>query len=280
MSAADPGREAALEALATGRDGVPPAQRAELEREAPEELAAARALAIDVGLLFEAHAPAMDAAHLDRLTRRALAARPPAPKGSRLAAAGFVGAAVTSALAFGSLGPGAWTLPTVHDLAGAVAAIGALFRGLDAAVNVVPGGWEGLALGLSLAMALLLVPSRRLLVRTAPAAALLALALAFPGSAWAQRAPVSFEGAWPAGERVTLEVEREPTSQVLRRAAEAVGLGLVASLPEDPPLTLHLRDRTLREVVDAALPGGGFHVLRTSTLLVVRPEEPTGDGAP
>ena len=276
--------EMAIEALAHGRPDV-------VERELREHVSAcaecaaaveeARVLSEEAGGMLRAATPAVP--DLDALIAGALAsaAQPvvyevPRPSRRAVVVAALVGLAATVLLGLASL-------PSVGAVVSAVKDGYAMVGVVDRIVgSLVPGGWTTVTL-VGLALLLLLYAPMRALLRGPergraqgsvvallfPLAALLAVSLA-AGHAHAQSGVV-FEGDWPARERsVTVSVERAPATEVLRAAAESAGLGLVASLPVDPQVTLHVRNAALRDVVEAVL--GDFDVTaeRTESMLIVR----------
>ncbi|HEY8426823.1 MAG TPA: polymer-forming cytoskeletal protein, partial [Sandaracinaceae bacterium] len=213
---------------------------------------------------------------LDAMIARAMRAAPSdAPTRRSLAIGGAVGGLAAAALAILSL-------PAASSMSGLGAAGRQAFtlaRALDSLVeSLVPGGWSAIALaGLGLA-ALLAWPLRWLLVDRRPGTGLstgaIALALAVGVSAPALRAHAyRVEGEWPAGApRVTVDVDGRPTSEALRLATEAAGLGLVARLPDDPAVTLHVREAPIDEVVQALLGDLDVVVIPGASLITVRPD--------
>lgn len=285
--------EMALEAFATGRDELAPAEaRAHLEGcEACRALVEAeREEARDASVALRRAMPELD--DLDGMVARAMQAAAPSDTPSRrsLWIGGAVGGIAAAALAILSL-------PAASSVSGLGAAGRqglTLARAADSVVeSLVPGGWSVVALA-GLALALLLVWPLRWLVgdRRPPGAGLatgaiaigLALVVSVPAlSAHAYRV----EGEWPAdAPRVTVDVDARPTSEALRMATEAAGLGLVARLPEDPPVTLHVREVPIGEVVQAMLGDLDVVVLPGASLITVRPDvapaAPSGEatGAP
>ena len=277
--------EMAIEALAHGRPDI-------VARELREHVGAcahcaaaveeARLLSEDAGGMLRAATPAVS--DLDALIAGALAsaARPVAapvvlrPSRRSVVVAALAGLAATVALGLASL-------PSVGAVVSAVKDGYAMVAVLDRVVGgLVPGGWTTVTLvGLALLL-LLYAPMRALLGASSRGraegsviamlfsiAALLAVSLG-AGTAHAQSGLV-FEGDWPPRERsVTVSIERAPASEVLRAAAESAGLGLVASLPSDPPVTLHVRNVALRDVVEAVLGDADVTAERTASMLVVR----------
>ncbi len=271
--------EMALEAFATGREDLAPAEaRAHLEGcEACRALVEAeREDARDASVALRRAMPELD--DLDGMVARAMQAAAPsdAPSRRSLWIGGALGGIAAAALAILSL-PGA---SSVSGLGAAGRQGLTLARAADSVVeSLVPGGWSVVALA-GLALALLFAwPLRWLLGdRRAPGAGLatgaIALGLALVVSAPALSAHAyRVEGEWPAeAPRVTVDVDARPTSEALRMATEAAGLGLVARLPEDPPVTLHVREVAIGEVVQALLGDLDVVVLPGASLLTVRPD--------
>jgi len=135
----------------------------------------------------------------------------------------------------------------------------------------VPGGWAGLALGLSLLLVGLVAPLRRLLITpqlaTSVAALLLLVSVGLPTQARA----LDFTGTWPEEEALTVVADDVPASVALESAAAAAGLGFVGALAADPNTHLRVRGASLRDVVVAVLgPDAPFVVDRSATLLTIR----------
>jgi len=88
----------------------------------------------------------------------------------------------------------------------------------------------------------------------------------------ATAAALDFEGDWPANDRpVTLDVESQPASRALREAAQAAGVSLVATLPNDPIVSVHADGLPLRDVIGAVLGDAPLVARRTGSLVVIRP---------
>jgi hypothetical protein len=277
--------EMALEALLSGRDDlVPPAARAHLEgcAECQATVAAERQWALDASVALRRAAP--DVEGLDAMIGRAMAAAPAeadvmrAPSRSSLWMGAAIGGLAAAALGVLSL-PGSASMDGLTALGRQGLTLG---RAIDSVVETaIPGGW-GLVAVLGLVLALLLaVPARFRLgdrragarVATGTLGLLAVLAVGAPARpAHAYRV----EGAWPEpAPTVTLDAEGLPTSEALRRATESAGLGLVARLENDPPVTLHVRDVPLPEVVQALLGDAPVVVVPSAHLLTVRAEAPT-----
>lgn len=270
-----------LEALAAGREDLVPAewlQRLQHDVVLRERVSAERALSIDVGLLLRDAAPPLDAVSMEALVARAMSARPVSNRS--LVWAGLAGGLCTVALAM------AGRIPTVPDLYRGLRTGWALVAALGAVAAQVPGGAGTIAFGAALLTLLLAWPARRLLgAGSSPAALGLAIAIAsfggvasVGGVAHAQR----FEGDWPNDARVTLDVDDRPLPEVVRLAAEAAGLGVATSLREetDETVSLHVRDASLRDVLEALLTDPALVVRRTDAMLVIRAESPAQSPAP
>lgn len=208
---------------------------------------------------------------LDGLITHAMTVAAGAPSRRSLWVGGAIGGVASVALAILSL-PGA----SITGLISLGRQGITLARALDSVVHAsVPGAWIGVAL-VALVLALLsAIPVRFLLGERRPPRLLtgaLGLLLAVSVSAPALSAQAyRVEGEWP--ERpVTLDIDERPTSEALRMASEAAGLGLIARLPEDPPVTLHVRDVPLEEVVHALLGDADVVVRPSERLLTVGPD--------
>lgn len=266
----DTGDELAIEALAHGRDdlldelldaGLLDAGRLDALRADEAErarVATARALSIDLGLVLRDATPAVD---VDAMVARALQAVPPAPSGQSLRLAAALAALGTAALALLTL-----ELPSARQVLDlghwALAMVGAI----DQVVSALPGGWTLVGGGLALGLIVLLAPAGRLARNALGALALVALTTGPGAEASAQR----FTGDWSGDElRISVDAEQERTSVVVRRAADAAGLGVVLRLDDDPQVSLQVRDLPLRDVLRALL-DEGHEVQREGRMLIVR----------
>jgi hypothetical protein len=137
------------------------------------------------------------------------------------------------------------------------------------AIDSLPGGAAGIALGAVVALAALAWVARRFdfgaAARGAGGTLMIAIAAFSPSSARAY----DLEGVLPATATVTVDVDRAPRSAALTAAARSAGLGLAYTLPVDPEVTLHVRDAPLAEVLAALLPADEL-VEVSGHLLVVR----------
>jgi len=282
--------EAALEALAHGRDDlVPDELRAELEATgATGAVEQAKAASLDLSLLFDAAQPEVD---VSALVSAALAAAPRrvpadvAPSARVLWFSGLLALVGTISL----LALRVASLPSMVEILALGRGLGALFHAVDHWVGTnVPFGWAGLGAGSAAFSVLLAWPLARISSSTpsgagrhALGAASLLLALLALGMSGEARA-LDFEGTWPEGEAgVRVDVDGVPASVALRAAAESVGLGLVARLPDDPEVTVHVRDASLQTVVRAILGDAELGVRREGNLLVVAPaSHPASQSAP
>ncbi len=274
--------EVALEALATGRDDLVPEEAlAHLDECADcAELVALEQMAVsDATLALERVQPDLD---VDAMVQQAMANVPAmgaAPSRRSLWIGAGLGALAAAGLAILSL-------PEAESLGGlstAGAHLYTLVRALDHLVDsTVPGGWMALAVAALLLGLMAAVPMRFFLggkpLRAGPAVtstlavALLGL-LTIPTSlAHAYRV----EGEWPEPQpRVSVSVERQPLSEALRQATASAGLGVVVALPDDPLVTLHVRDAPIAEVVEALLGASDVVVRPGASLVTVRPDEAT-----
>lgn len=274
--------EMALEALATGRDDlvdeVALAHLDECERCA--ELVALEAMAAqDASLALERVLPELD---VDAMVARAMEQAPDAALGREPSRRSlWMGAAFGGVAA---IGLAVLSLPGAEAVSGLGTAGSQLYtvaRALDRLVaSGVPGGWAMLA-GLGLVLGLMMVVPMRMLLGdrpfrpTGPVTSMLALALlgavCVPSSlAHAYRV----DGQWPEPQpRVTVDVDQEPTTEALRQAAQSAGLGVVVRLDEDPPVTLHVQDAPIGEVIEALLGTSDVVVRPGASLINVRPDD-------
>lgn len=262
--------ELALEALAGGRPDLASSEarahldacedcRAIVERE--------RAMLEDASFALRRAMP--DLPGLDAMIARAMEAAPPAAAPSRRSL--WIGGALgmTAALVMGWLSLPRASLSDAGTVGRQALTLG---RAVDSIVSAsVPGGWLAIA-GIGLAVALALALPVRLFLggdrrATAGAVALL-VAIAVSAPAFTARA-YRVEGEWP-DRRVSLDVDERPTSEALRMATEAAGLGLVARFPNDPPVTLHVHDVPIGEVVQALLGDADVVVIPSASLVTVR----------
>ncbi len=148
-------------------------------------------------------------------------------------------------------------------------------------VSHLPGGWGLVMVSAWVLLAVLMLPARLLLVRgRTRAPGMLATGLMLLGVlvvAQPARA-LEIEGELPEQKRVSLSVMREPTSKVLGRVADAAGLGLVITLPEDPLVSVRVKQASLREVLTAVLGEQPVTVRVEGKLLIVR--NTANDGQP
>ncbi|MGF1464624.1 MAG: polymer-forming cytoskeletal protein [Sandaracinaceae bacterium] len=273
--------ERALEALATGRDDLlRPDEREHLATCIPcrSQLEATREEVEDASVALR-RLPA-EVPDLDAMVSAALAEAPPPVDVSRgsLRWGAAVGLSAAAVAAVGVLPDsvaalsGAWRFGW-----GAWPALSALDRAVEA---LVPGGWPMVAvLGLLGAAALaspvpLLGRLRRVRSGAAAVGGVVVMAAILGGapSALAYRV----EGAFPADlVPVTLDVDREPRSAAIRRAARSAGLDLAMTLPPslgDPDVTLQLQERPLSEVLEALLGDADVVVEVRGSILTIRPD--------
>nr|MDQ3033705.1 hypothetical protein [Myxococcota bacterium] len=257
--------EAELEALAHGRRdlaGEDAACAAEQDEALGAWIEREQQASHDASVALKRAAPELD--DLESMIAQAMAKAPPsgetparAPSpaslwiGAALGATIAVASGVTSILASrdpSSLAHDAWS-----D-ASSLARVGIMITTtIDRLVAQLPGGWGAVAaIGLVL-FAILALPLRAMIgplrLRTTGGSAL-ALALAITAASGTARA-YELEGEWPERDaQVSVDVDRTPLSEALRRALASSELGLAYTLPEDPLVTLHVREAPLREVLD------------------------------
>lgn len=271
--------EVVLEALSTGRDDLVPEEAlAHLDECAHcAELVALEQMAVeDASLALERVLPELD---VDRLVSRAMEKAPDpalgaAPSRRSLWMGGALGAIAATAL-------GVLSLPERESLDG-LSTVGSqlytLARAFDGVVDAaVPGGWTALSVAALLLGLVLVVPMRFFLggkpLRAGPAVtSMLAVGLLVVLSGpWSLAHAYRVEGAWPSPEpRVTVDVERQPTSEALRQATASAGLGIVVRLPDDPLVTLHVRNAPIGEVLEALLGTSDVVVRPGPSLITVR----------
>ncbi len=290
--------EQAVEALAQGRDDlVDESNRAHARTCATCAVAIdeARALAsATTTRMREASPPLPD---LDAMVSAALAAVPVAAEAPAESAETIVvqrpsriALAIAAAVAaLAALGLRLASMGGVPSVASVITSVQNAVH-IGAAVNrvvgvVVPGGWVTLSGAGVLVLLLVGLPLRRL-VRMAPLplpvgpvtgmltlAAMLAVLAAHAPTAHA----LDFQGDWPAHEtRVTVSVDHQPASVALRKAAESAGLDLVATLPSDPDVNVHVHHASLRDVVQAVLGDAPVVAERTGNMLILRPAAGAG----
>lgn len=269
----------ALEALITGREDLASSDaRAHLEvcADCRAIVEGEREMLGETSVALRRASPELP--DLDAMIARAMEAAPSATAPSRrsLWMGGAIGGA--AALVMGWLSLSSTSLSGASTMGRQALTLG---RALDAVVvSSVPGGWVGIGVaGLAVAIACAL-PLRLLLGggRLSASAAAIGLALLVSMPALNARA-YRVEGEWP-DRRVSLQVDGKPTSEALRMAIEAAGLGLVAQLPDDRPVTLHVRDVPIGEVVHALLGDADVVVSPTANLVTVRPESAAPPAVP
>lgn len=143
------------------------------------------------------------------------------------------------------------------------------------ALDAIPGGAASVALVLLVGVSALVWLARRF-DGSLRAALPLVLLMAFV-PAYAQA--YDLEGVLPADATVHVDVDHAPRSVVLQQAAESAGLGLVYTLADDPPVTLHVDGAPLSEVLDAVLPADAVvhasaHLLTVQARTVATREVP------
>jgi hypothetical protein len=223
-------------------------------------------------LELDAIVSAAVAAGLEPERQEALASLPPVKAPGRTPLA----IAIAAGLAVAAL-PSVMTRPELPSVGVAVDLLRAfrlVFSALDVAVSAMPGGW-GLVMFTGLvALGLLAVPAYRLSGgrHRVPSSVMMSLAsvalcFALVPSAHA----LEFEGELPEQATLTIDLKQVPTSEALRRIAQAAQLGLVVTLPDDPKVTVRVRKAPLKEVLTAVLGDAPVLVKREGSLLIVRP---------
>lgn len=252
-----------LEALATGREDLVDAETLARVAEDPalrEEIARARGLSLDVGLLLDDAHPPVD---IGAMVQRAIQSAPPVVESRHLKLAGVF--ALVSTVAFGLLSLP--RLPAWDDLLRAAQLGGSLVSLTTSALGRLPVG-AGFAAA-CVCIGLVLVLGRR--SRTAGRALstlLLATLLGAPSLSYAQQ----FLGDWPETERVSVDAENESRSAVLREVAEDSGLNFVSHLQTDPLITVRVTDVPLRAFLSVALANDpNVRVTRRDGMIVVLP---------
>lgn len=265
-----------IEALAHDRpELLSDAERTEVERlrsDHPEALDRAIASARESSRAFTRALPraVSDDVDVDALVRTALARAEHATERASArtlaigATLGVLFAAVSGWLALGASDGG--PLEPVRRAAALARAGVTLALVTTRALDAVPGGAPTVALvllGVASGVVLLLRRYDGVLRAALP---LVLLAAFVPTYAHAY----DLEGVLPADRDVHVEADHEPRSQVLTEAARDAGLGLVYTLPDDPPVTLHVRHVPLSEVLEAILPPDAA-VHATPRLLTIHP---------
>ncbi|MFK8003561.1 MAG: hypothetical protein AB8H86_28575 [Polyangiales bacterium] len=252
-----------LEALASGREDLVDAATLARVAEDPtlrEEIARARALSLDVGLLLDdAHPPV----NVGALVQRAIQNAPPVVEARHLKLAGIV--ALVSTVGFGLLSLP--RLPGWDDLARAAQLAGSFVSLATSAMGRLPVGAGFAAACVCIALVLLLGRRSRA-ARGAISVVFLATSLGAPSYSGAQ----DFHGEWPATERVSVDAENESRSAVLREVAEDSNLNIVSHLQTDPLITVRVSDVPLRAFLSVALAGEpDASVSRQDGMIVVLP---------
>ncbi|MDI3283588.1 polymer-forming cytoskeletal protein [Polyangium sp. 15x6] len=98
--------------------------------------------------------------------------------------------------------------------------------------------------------------------------------LAFLLSAVTTAAPslaaIEKQGEWPADEKkVSLDVERVPQEDAIKRLAEAAGWSVVLHAPSTEPASLHVKDQPADKVLSLLLEGGDYVARRDGTLISI-----------
>jgi hypothetical protein len=165
-------------------------------------------------------------------------------------------------------------LPSVGLAVDLLRALRLVLSAVDVAVSAVPGGW-GLVMFTGLvSLALLALPAYRLAGARRRVPGSLVMSLASVALCFALVPPahaLEFEGELPEQAQLTIDLNQVPTSEALRRIAQAAQLGLVVTLPDDPKVTVRVRKAPLKEVLTAVLGDAPVLVKREGSLLIVRP---------
>ncbi len=134
------------------------------------------------------------------------------------------------------------------------------------ALHAIPGGAASVALVLLAAVSGAVWLARRFDGPLRAALPFVLIAAFIPTYAHAY----DLEGVLPADAIVHVDADHTPRSVALTEAARSAGLGLVYTLADDPPVTLHIESAPLSEVLDALLPpDAGVHA--TAHLLTIQP---------
>ncbi|MDI1451578.1 polymer-forming cytoskeletal protein [Polyangium sp. 6x1] len=111
--------------------------------------------------------------------------------------------------------------------------------------------------------------------------------LAFLLSALTMAAPslaaVEKQGEWPADEKkISLDVERVPQEDAIKRLAEAAGWSVVIHAPSTEPASLHVKDQPADKVLSLLLEGGEYVARRDGTLISISraPAAKSAEAAP
>jgi hypothetical protein len=85
-------------------------------------------------------------------------------------------------------------------------------------------------------------------------------------------AEVAREGEWPADEKpVTLDLDRTPRSDALRKLADAAGWSVVAQGTGSDPVDVHVKDQPPEAVLEVLLSDGDFVAMRRGKLVSIVP---------
>lgn len=285
--------ERAIEALACGRDDLATESERAHALACPEcagGILAARELASSTRSVFRealAHGEP-DAALIERWVQQATAATAPSSAQARSVPTRASAWAALTALGVAVAGFATQELPSLAGSVRTARDLGITGWTLGQVLfKLVPGGRIGVLLVGALLMGACAWAIRRLGARdsafdVARAARRLSGVGLYAGiplvlSCWLTQpaGALDFQGDWSDGERlVTLTVERAPASEVLNRAAAAAGMSVVATLPEDPAVTLSVREVPFKDVLSAVLGDAPVTATRTGKLVVIRATTP------
>jgi hypothetical protein len=90
------------------------------------------------------------------------------------------------------------------------------------------------------------------------------------------RADVRLDGVWPSDEKtVTLDVDRIPRSEAVKRLADAAGWSIVISAPAHDMLDIHVKDQPASKVLELILSDGKYVARRNGNLVLLRVDDGT-----
>jgi hypothetical protein len=84
------------------------------------------------------------------------------------------------------------------------------------------------------------------------------------------RAEVRHLGDWQADPVVTLDLDRTPRDEAVKRLAAAAGWSLVSTVPPGEPIDIHVRGQRAGKILDLLLTDGDYVATRDEGLLSVR----------
>ena len=92
-------------------------------------------------------------------------------------------------------------------------------------------------------------------------------------------AEVRHVGDWGDDPEVTLDIDRTPRFEAVKRLAAAAGWSLVSTVPSGEPIDIHVRHQRASKVLDLLLTDGAYLAKRDGSLIVLRPVAP-GEALP